>query len=90
MTRHPHDLPFEENPEPVPSDIDGIVATSLVVLASTVETVIGRMPALVFRFHTATREALPDVVLLLDPGKANDLPALVTSATAAAVRAARR
>lgn len=87
---HPHDLPFEENGDPVEVDLAGHLAASVVVLASTTETVLGRFPALVFRFYDAHREPYPDVVLLLDPEQAEKLPALVTEATAAAVRAARR
>lgn len=91
MTRHPHDLPFEQSGgDPVEVDLSGHLAASVVVLASTTETVLGRFPALVFRFYDGHRQPFPDVVLLLDPEQAEKLPALVTAATAAAVRAVRR
>lgn len=90
MTRHPLDLPFEEDPQPAQVDIDGRVAAGLVVLATVAETALGPWPALVFRFSDGYGQFLPDVLLLLDDAKANDVPALVTSATNAAMRAARK
>lgn len=90
MTRHPLDLPFEEDPQPARIDIDGRVAAGLVVMATLAETALGPWPALVFRFSDGHGQFLPDVLLLLDDEKANDLPALVTSATASAVRAAKK
>lgn len=90
MSRHPHDLPFEEDPQPGKVTIDSKVAASVVVLASVVDTALGPWPALVFRFAEGQGQFLPDVLLLLDDEQADALPNLVTAATAAAIKAARK
>lgn len=90
MTRHPLDMPFEEDPQPPQVDIDGRVAAGLVVLATVADTALGPWPALVFRFSDGHGQFLPDILLLLDDEKAGAVPALVTAATNSAMRAARK
>lgn len=90
MSPHPLDLPFEEDPQPGKVTFEGGVAAGVVVLATVADTALGAWPALVFRFADGDGEFFPDVLLLLDDEKADSLPGLVTSATAAAIRGARK
>lgn len=93
MTGIPHwlDVPFEDDPQPgyLPTE-PRQVAAGVVVMATLAETPLGAWPAVLFRFADGDGRFLPDVLLLLDDEKAAQLPALVTSAVASAVREARR
>lgn len=83
------DMPFEEGPL-ADMEIDGVVASGLVVMAGTMpvpET--GVMPCLIYRFANPDGSGFyPPMILVVDEDQMTKLAQLVASATAAAIKAA--
>jgi hypothetical protein len=82
-------LPFEPQPR-TEIDVDDIVlAAGFVVMAAKVPTVLGEVPALVFRYHLpggpAAGQLQPIVVPLDSPEQGAQLVELVRAAVARAI-----
>jgi hypothetical protein len=83
------DLPFEPT-EPTPLlDADVRYSGGVVVMASYVETPVGRSASLVFRFTDPQGQFYPPVVLVLDDRRMADLAGLVAQAADQALQGAR-
>ena len=83
-------LPYEENPAPAELDLsDALIAGGLVVMAATVPTEIGKVPALVFRFVLADGTFLPPVLFACSVGEMRKTTDLVAGAVHGAIRGAR-
>ena len=83
------DLPFEPSEAAPLLDEHAHYSGGVVVMASYVDTPVGRSASLVFRFATPTGEFYPPVVLILDDRRMAGLPGLISQAVECALGATR-
>ena len=87
---HSLDVPFEEGPPGQTIDLDKAhLAGGMVVMAAVIPVEGEPKPVLVFRFVAPLGQFYTPLVLVLDDDQARNVPALVTRAVTAAVRAAK-
>jgi hypothetical protein len=81
------DLPFEESPLAA-SQLETLMAGGLIVLAAVMDTALGKVPTLVFRFVKGNGiEMFPDMTLVGDAAMMHQTSKLVAQAARAAVKA---
>jgi hypothetical protein len=81
------DLPFEES-SLAESQLETLVAGGLIVIAAVMDTALGKVPTLVFRFVKGNGiEMFPDMTLVGDPAMMRKTSKLVAQAVDLAIKA---
>jgi hypothetical protein len=81
------DLPFEESPSSE-SEIETLMAGGLIVVAAVMDSPLGKVPTLIFRFVKGDGiQTFPDMTLVGDPAMMRNIPPLVAKAVDSAIKA---
>lgn len=83
-----HSLPYENLPGGMQwESIESFMADQIVVKAGVMDTVLGRLPTLVFKFSSTDDKVFPDIVFVGDERVMRETSLLVQSCTQMAIQA---